>query len=122
MDNTEERIVFDTVKEYLNVRKELALLKVADKVSSSVAASVGIMIVSILGVLSLFFFSIAMGFLIAEKTGSACLGFLIVSGFYLLITVFAMLTRKNIVEKPLMNFLIKQILKERNKAIYENQN
>lgn len=122
MDNIEEQAVFDTVKEYLNVRKDLALLKVADKVSHSIAVSVGVLVISILVIFSLLFFSVAIGLLIAEKTGNACLGFSIVAGFYVLATLLVFLTRKSMIERPLIDFLIKQILKERNKAIYENQN
>lgn len=122
MDNIEEQAVFDTVKEYLNVRKDLALLKVTDKVSHSIAVSVGILVISILVIFSLLFFSVAIGLLIAEKMGSVCLGFSIVAGFYVLATLLVFLTRKSMLERPLIDFLIKQILKERNKAIYENQN
>lgn len=122
ISNTEEQVAFDTAKEYFNVRKDLALLKVADKVSRSIAFSVGILVVSVLAIFSLLFLSIAIGFLIAEKTGSTCLGFSIVAGCYLLITVFVFFTRKSMLERPLIDLLIRQILKERNKAIYENKN
>ena len=122
MDNIEEQAVFDTVKEYLNVRKDLALLKVADKVSHSIAFSVCILVIGILALFSLLFFSLSIGLLIAEKMNSGCLGFSIVAGFYVLATLLVFFARKSMLERPLMDFLIKQILKERNKAIYENQN
>ncbi|MFN8406564.1 MAG: phage holin family protein [Sphingobacteriaceae bacterium] len=121
-DYTEDQPIINAVKDYLKTRKELTLLKFVSKGSKTIALGVAFINVGVLATFSLLFFSISAGFYLADKVGSASLGFLIVAGFYLLVTLIVFLTRKNLIERPLIDILIKQFLKERNKMIYENQN
>lgn len=114
-DHTEEaQAVVNTVKDYLKARQELILLKVVDKSTQIIASTICWVKIAVLAGFSLLFFSIGIGFFLAEKTGSTCLGFLIVGGFYLLMTLIVVFTRKNLIQKPLIDMLIKELLQERN--------
>ena len=120
--HVEEEPILDAAKEYLTVQKDLILLKTVDKVSYALASSVSICIIVIFILLTLCFVSMAVAFLIAEKTGSFFYGFSMVSGFYFLLTILFIFIRKHTLEIPLVNMLIKQFLKERNATAYEIKN
>jgi len=119
--NAEVKAVFEAVKEYILLRKKHALFIMVDKVSHTISGAIGILIAGIFAILSLLFFSVAIGFLLADKMDSNFYaGFFIVAGFYLLITLIVFFARKNILEKPLLDMLIRHFFKERNKTAHEN--
>ncbi len=98
--------MIETVKEY--VSKRIDLLKIEATEKSSLSAGVityfVLMVVAFSFFIILFNFGIA--FLIGEALGNHSYGFLIVSGFYLLIMIVIMACKKRMV-----NFVADQVIK-----------
>jgi hypothetical protein len=99
----------DNLKEYVNTRIEKAKLRAAEKTSHIVAHAVAAVIVTVVVLFFIVFASIALSLLLGEWIGKEWAGFLIVAGIYLLIAIIVWLTRKQLIQVPIMNSLIRQI-------------
>lgn len=102
--------LFEKVKEYINTTIELTKLKTIDKVSeviSALAVRMGIILL-----LSFFFLFINIGLAcwIGELTGRIYVGFFIISGFYLLLSIIGLLLYKTL-KRNLADTIIEQSLK-----------
>ncbi len=98
------------VKEYVNIQVKLINLKIVDKASSIVANITFVVIVSLLILLFVIFGSIALGYYLASVTGSVSLGFLLLTGIYLVAGIVLFSFREKLVINPIRNILIKQML------------
>ena len=121
-DEKEDKGLFSNIKEYASVTKELAILTVAEKTSSAAAGAAAGGVLAILGFFSFLFANLALAFYLSELIGNSWAGFLVLTGFYLLLTFIVYLTQEKMIKKPIENGMIKKIFKERNEAAYENQN
>ncbi|MBC7744393.1 MAG: phage holin family protein [Flavobacterium sp.] len=107
------------IKEYVNIRKDLAYLTIAEKASGAAA---GIAVGSILGILGFFvilFANLALGFYLSEIIGNTYAGFLILTGLYLFISLIVFFTKDKLIKKPIENGVIKSLFKDRNEGSYE---
>lgn len=98
MDVSENLIepLFDRVKEYSKTSIELIKLKAIDRFSDFLSKFVFQLLVSffvLLGILSL---NIAMALWLGDLLGQAYFGFLLVTSFYLLLTIILVLFRSKI--------------------------
>ena len=109
------------IKEYVNIRKDLAMLTVAEKSSTAAAGAVAGGILGVLALFVVFFGSLTLGFYLSEVIGNTWAGFLIVTGIYLLLALIIFFTQENMIKKPIENSIIKKIFKERNETTYEKQ-
>jgi hypothetical protein len=98
------------VKEYVNIQVKLINLKVVDKASSIVANVTFVVIVSLLVLLFVIFGSLALGYYLASVTGNVSLGFLLLTGIYLVAGIILFSFREKLVINPVRNLLIKQML------------
>jgi hypothetical protein len=105
--------VINKVKEYVEVRKELAVLSAVEKGSEVLAKTVTGVILGLLGFFTLLFGSLALGFYLSERIGDTYSGFLIVTGFYLLITILIFMLKDKYMEKPIVNGAIKKFFSEK---------
>lgn len=105
--------LIDKVAEYVNVRKELALLKTVDKGSQIFANIISGILVLLFAVLAFVFGSFALSFYLSEILGNSYIGFLIVAGFYLLIAIILYSIKDNYLEKKFMNVIIAKFFKDR---------
>jgi hypothetical protein len=114
MEKTFARVeeLADTVKDYVNTRIESAKLSIAEKSSAVIANLVAGLLVVTFFILFFLFGSIAMAFGLGEWIGKTWSGFLIVSGFYLLVGIVVWIARVKIIQLPVMNALIKQLFGE----------
>lgn len=104
----------DSVKDYLNTRYELMILKASDKlahITSNLASFIPIIFLTVLSVLLL---SFALAFYLNVLLMSEFLGFVIVGGAYLLFVCVLSAIRKNSVAKPLRNKIIKELFRNHN--------
>ena len=99
-------------KEYFHNRISLVKLTLTELISRILASIFAQFILVFILLLFFEFLSIAIGFYIGEKEHSYFLGFMIVAWFYFLAFVFAVLFRKKILERWLINNFIKKILKQ----------
>jgi hypothetical protein len=111
MNNTEKLdVISEEIKNYLLLNYGIVKLEVTKK-TAEVASS--LFSATILGI-SLFIFvfslSIGLGFYLSALLGDSYSGFGIIAGFYLLITLILLVTRKALIEKPMRNKIVRKIL------------
>ena len=113
MNEQKEKLMqlVDDLKNYLNVRIRIATLGVYEVVSKLLASLITNSVMLLFVFLFLLFGSVAAGFGLGEWLNSAALGFAIVAGFYLLLVLIILFTKSKLIEKPLVNMIIKQLLK-----------
>jgi len=110
------RDLIEKAEAYAKTNIELYKLKAIDKttdVFSSVAS--GIVIGAIVTFL-IIILSIGASLWIGELLGKLYYGFFAVAGFYLVLILFLIVTRKKILELYLNNYIVNQIFKEKNHA------
>jgi len=113
--------LISNIKEYAKIRKELAMLTIAEKTSTAAAGAAAGGILAILGLFVFFFGSLTLGFYLSEVIGNTYSGFLIITVFYLIVALIVYFTQENMIKKPIENGMIKKIFKERNEGTYEKQ-
>ena len=102
----------ENLKEYLATRYELTVLKTSQKVSIIASFAMFGVILAILGVLFLLFICLAGGFWLSTLLGSYELGFLTLSGVFLVFGIILYSMRKKYILTPLRNRLIKEMFDE----------
>ena len=121
METTAKHIelLYNKVKEYTETSIELYKLNTIE-ITADVLSSLVSRIVLVL-VFSLFtlFVNIAISLLIGNLIGSYYLGFLIVSGFYLVITMLIYFFSNKFIKIPITNLVIAKLLKSRSKKNIE---
>ncbi|MDB5121426.1 MAG: hypothetical protein JWN56_2644 [Sphingobacteriales bacterium] len=120
-EENDEQSLIDKIKEYVNLRIELAKLSAVEKGSKLFATIVTDSIIGLLLVLTFVFASFGLCFYLSEVIGNTYVGFFIVAGFYLLIGLIIYAIKDSIVEKRLANRVITKVFKDRNESIYEKQ-
>ena len=121
MDNiaTNMEALYEKAKEYVDLNIELfrlnAIDKAADVISSLFARLILIMIVAMF----ILFINLALSLYIGKQLGEMYLGFLIVSGIYLVLSILVFYFNNKILKLPLTNLVIAKLLKtkaKRNKS------
>ncbi len=110
------REIIGKVKEYIDVRKEIAILSAVDKGSQLFANLITDGLVLLFGVLGVLFGSLAAGFYLSEVLGNTYAGFLIVTGFYFLLAVVFYAVKDKYVEKHIINAAIKRFFRVKNES------
>lgn len=105
--------LIDKITEYVNVRKDLVLLKSVDKGSQIFANLIGGVLIFLFAALAFVFGSFALSFYLSEILGNSYIGFLIVAGFYLLIAIILYSIKDNYLEKKFMNVIIAKFFKDK---------
>ncbi|PBQ32889.1 hypothetical protein CNR22_14275 [Sphingobacteriaceae bacterium] len=104
----------DSIKDYINTRYELAILKASDKLAHVGSNTFSFLPIIFLSVLTILMLSFGLGFYLNHVLESEFLGFIIVGGAYLLIVVILSAIRKNSIAKPFRNMIIKELFKNHN--------
>jgi hypothetical protein len=100
----------DSLKKYVSINYELISLQATERSATVISRLVRNMIIGQIAILFLLFFSICVSFFISEYIGNNYAGFGIVSAFYLVTGIVLILTRKNAIEIPIRNSIIKKTL------------
>lgn len=92
---------------YLHNRQELLQHSVTEKtvVLSSSAISAGI--IAAIALFSLVFLGIALAFWLGDVMNSRSAGFAVVGGFFLLLTLLILVLKKSLIERPVMNAMLR---------------
>lgn len=106
--------IIGKVKEYIEVRKELAVLSAVEKGSQLFANLLTDGLVLLFGVLAILFGSLALGFYLSELLGDTYSGFLIVTGFYFFVAVIIYALKDRYLEKHIISAVIKRFFRDRN--------
>ena len=95
------------ILEYMDVRFDLIRLHTAENLSRFISKAVIMLVISCLLCMILLFLSIAAGFLLSSRLHSNELGFLCVAGFYIMLLAVFLLLKKQIVERPVIQSIVK---------------
>ncbi len=95
------------IQEYLEVQLDLIRLHAAESLSRVFTKIATFAIIGFLLLLILIFFSLTAGFYLGEVMGSDYNGFLIVSGFYLVLLIVFLLLRKKLIERPIIKAMVR---------------
>lgn len=107
--------IIQKAKEYIKNWKELSQLVFVERVSSIISGLLLDVFLVILGLIAFLFLSISLALYLSQVTGSATLGFLIISGLYILI-IAILVVLKPTLENKLINLSIKKFLKKWNET------
>jgi len=102
----------DRVKDYVNIKAEILLLKAVDKVSMSGAATIAYVIFAFLFVLVMFLLSTGLALWVNEKLDSGYAGFLVVGGAYAVLCIVLFLGKEKLLKKPFAGIIIKAMLND----------
>jgi hypothetical protein len=95
------------LREYLEVKVDLVRLHLAENLSRILSNMASSAIIGYLLFLIIMFLSLTAGYFIGSRLNSTELGFLCVSGFYVMLLIIFLLLRKKIVEKPVVRTIIR---------------
>ncbi len=114
MDNLFSKVedLAASIKEYVNTRIDSLKLNAAEKGSKIAANGVASAFVGVFVLLSIGLGSIALSLLLGEWMGKTWAGFLVVAGFYLLISIIIWKAREKLVRRHIMNAIIQQLFRE----------
>lgn len=101
----------DSIKDYLNTRYELAVLKTSDKVAHGGSTILSYLPIIFFTVITVLMLSFALGYYLNTVFQSDYCGFLIVGGGYFVILVILLCVRKSMIAKPFRNKIIKELFK-----------
>lgn len=95
------------LRDYINSRILLMRLEVSERFAKALALLFQNMVVLMFFGIFFFFASMAAAFWIGESVRSIPVGFAVVAGFYLAVTLVLFVFRKSLIETPFMNKVIR---------------
>jgi hypothetical protein len=102
--------------DYLQNRLELVRLSAFEKMAKIIALLFSGMILTMLLFFSVLFISIMAGFYFSNLFQNTFYGFAIVAGFYLITFVVLLIYRKQLIEKFIINAVVKVLFEEEDEA------
>lgn len=108
--NFEELLI--KLKEYLHTRMELGKLTMIEKGVYLAANLISNGLVLLFLSLSFLLANLGLGFYLSEVFGNSYSGFLLLAIFYLVITLLIFFTKERILERRIMNGMVKKIFKD----------
>ncbi|HSH65280.1 MAG TPA: phage holin family protein [Bacteroidia bacterium] len=106
--------VTESVKQYINTRYELMVLKTTEKVSNVGSEAVSVILIAKIAGLAILLLSFAVAFYLSCLVGDTYSGFLIVGGIYFIVTLILIGFRKSLLIKPFRNIIIRSMFKQHN--------
>ncbi|MDD4761392.1 MAG: phage holin family protein [Bacteroidaceae bacterium] len=113
MDRTDGLIskLLSSLKEYLGLQKEYAMLELTEKLTRLLTALILGAILFVLAIIAVIFLSLTLVAFLSWLTGSAIISYAIVTGLYVLLGVIIYSMRMKWLATPLTNFFINLLLK-----------
>lgn len=103
-----DRLV-DTIGQYINTRIDILKLRGVKTSSEVVSSLITYAVLLVFGLVLFLILNIAFGFFLGEKLGSNWLGFLAVSGIYLVLIIILIVMKNKIFKRPIANALINKL-------------
>jgi hypothetical protein len=108
-------------KDYLETRLDLIKLQAAGKLSKALGLFFSLILAFLLFFFVIVFLGMVVGFWIGEMTHSNTIGFSCSAGLFVFLLAIILLFRKPLIQKPLSNMLITELLSEMNTGDDEEQ-
>jgi putative superfamily III holin-X len=102
----------DHVKDYITTKVEITKLRFAEKTSLTIGNIIAAVVVAVLFLFVILFGSIAGAWALSDWIGKNYAGFLIVTGFYLVVAIIVWFARNRLIRFPVMNAIIKMLHKK----------
>jgi hypothetical protein len=100
------------ITDYFDARINLFKLEAFEKTAKVTAALFSLMVMALLAFFLLFFMSMSAGFYLGNLFGSMGLGFLAVTGFYLLLFALVLFKRKAWIENKVVDTIIEELTRK----------
>lgn len=100
------------ITEYFDARLKLIKLETFEKIAKVTAVLFSSLVVALLGFFLLFFLSMSLGFYLGKVFDSMALGFLSVTGLYLILFMLVLFMKKDLLEKFLIERIIGELIKK----------
>jgi len=100
------------ITEYFDARLKLIKLETFEKIAKVTAVLFSSLVVALLGFFLLFFLSMSLGFYLGKVFESMALGFLAVTGLYLILFVMVLIMKKDLLEEFLIERIIGELTKK----------
>ena len=100
------------IKEYSNSRIELLKLNLVEGCAKAIASLTSSLVLFVTFFAFFVFASFAVALFIGKMLGDYYLGFALMAGIYLLLFIITLLVRKKLIERPILNQMIKKLLEE----------
>jgi hypothetical protein len=97
------------IKDYLDTKYKLTILKATDKATGIAAGGLAAFSILFLGIFVIFFAGIALGVWLGQLLDSYALGYLIVAAIFLLFIIILVMMRKRIVFPMIRNLIIRKL-------------
>lgn len=107
-NNKVERLL-GNIKEYAETRYDIILLNSQEKLSDVLSSVTTAVVLAICSLFVILFASIGAAWLIGKALHDPSIGFFIVGGFYLIITLLIFYNRDQWIRNPVTNSLLKKI-------------
>jgi hypothetical protein len=102
----------DNAEEYIKTKQELTKLVILQRSSIVTAGILSYLIIFFLFFFVIVFASFALAYVISKYTGEMYIGFISVATLYLISGLIVFAKRKSILEKPVINAMITNFLKD----------
>jgi hypothetical protein len=104
--------VTEGVKEYINTRYDLVVLKTYEKISNVGSEFISLVLILKITAFALLLLSFAAAFYISYIVNDTYTGFIIVGGVYFLISIILLIFKKQLLINPFRNSIIRLIFKK----------
>lgn len=105
--------LFFEVRKYLELQKDYIKLDLVEKLTIILSTLILILILIILGMIALFYLSFTFAYIIAPYVGGLTGSYAIITGIIVLIIALIYIFRKNLIIRPMTNFLAKVLLNDK---------
>jgi hypothetical protein len=99
----------DHIKQYAEAKMDLFRLELTDRIANTVSSLSSILLITILSLFMFLFLSIGVAMWINKIYVDSSMGFFIVGGFYLLITILLYAFREKLIKVPVINILLQKL-------------
>lgn len=107
---TNIELLFEKAQDYTKTSIELLKLNAIDKAADITASLAFRLVLGMFVAIFSLFISVSISLYIGKLLGEYYLGFLIVSGFYLMVVIVLFIFRDKLIKIPITNFIIKKLL------------
>lgn len=110
IDNLEA--LFKEIRKYIELQGQYLKLDLVEKLTILLSTLILILLLVILGMMALFYFSFMLVYAIAPLVGSLIGGYAVIGGIVLILALLIYQKRKQLIFQPMVNFLARLFLDE----------
>ena len=101
------------LKEYAAEQYNLVTINIYEKASKAISGLVSVLVLWVLATFAILFVSMGLAWWIGQQLKNPFLGFLIVGGFYVVVTVVLMANKDRWIRLPVINSFLRNITDEK---------